>query len=136
MTTLPVGATEVEPGPLTLQAGEDLSTFQFHGVVLRTDGQLDAYDTITEVPFGVLQNKPDAAGKAALVVYIGVTKLALGGTVASGAQYSFNSSGKAITFVKDTNSTTFSAGIMILGGDSGEEGFGTIGTANPPSGEE
>lgn len=136
MTTLPVGATSSPPGEISLQAGEDLSTFQFHGVVLRADGQLDAYDTITDVPFGVLQNKPDAAGKGASVIYSGKTKVEFGGTVAIGAQISFNSSSKAVTFVKDTNSTTFSAGICVLGGDSGEIGEAIINCANPPSGEE
>ena len=136
MTTQPVGAVSSPPGRLTLQAGEDLSSAQFHAVTLESDGQVDLYDAITDVPFGVLQNKPDAAGKGAEIVYSGRTKVAYGATVAAGAQISFNSSGKAVTFVKDTNTTTFSAGQAILGGASGETGDAIINCANPPSGEE
>lgn len=136
MTTLPVGATEQVPGRITRQAGENLSAFQFMAVTLESDGQVDAYNAITDVPFGVLQNKPDTAGKAAEIVYSGLTKVEFGATVATGAQISFDSSAKAVTFVKDTDSTTFSAGQCVLGGSSGEIGMAIINTSNPPSGEE
>lgn len=122
MTTLPVGATSAPPGPESLQAGEDLSAFQFHAVVLRSDGQLDAYDTVTEVPIGILQNKPDAAGKIAEIIWIGRTKVEFGETVNPGDQIRFGTDSKAFIFAKDTDTTTFSAGICILGGASGEIG--------------
>lgn len=136
MTTLPVGATDQVPGRITLQAGEDLSSFQFMGVTLESDGQLDAYDAITDVPFGVLQNKPDAAGKGAEIVYSGKTKVEFGETVVVGNQIRFGADSKAYIFVKDVDVTTFSAGTCTLGGDAGEIGEAIIDTANPPSGEE
>ncbi len=136
MTTLPVGATSSPPGTISLQAGEDLSSFQFMGVILRTDGQVDAYDTVTEAPTGILQNKPDAAGKAAEVVYSGRTKVEFGETVTAGQQIRLGTDSKIYVFEKDTDTTTFSVGQCILGGAAGEIGDAIVSMANVPSGEE
>ena len=65
---------------ITLEAGADLSSSQYHFVELTSTGA-----TVTnasgELPIGVLQNDPDAVGKAAEVAYAGVTKVVAGGAL-------------------------------------------------------
>ena len=65
---------------ITLEAGADLSSLQYNLVKLDANGRAvvcDA-DSAGQVPIGVLQNKPDASGKAATILVVGVTKIEAG----------------------------------------------------------
>jgi len=136
MTTLPVGAVSSPPGMITKQAGEDLSSFQFMAVTLESDGQVDAHDAVTDVPFGVLQNKPSAAGRGAEIMYMGRSKVEFGETVVVGNLIRFGADSKAYIFVTDVDVTAFCAGTCTLGGAAGEIGDAIINCANPFRGEE
>ena len=59
-------------------AAADLSLYQFHFVKLSADNTVNICAADTDIPVGVLQNKPDAAGKPAQVMMFGVTKLMIG----------------------------------------------------------
>ena len=120
----------------TKEAGEDLSSFQFMAVTLESDGQVDAHDAVTDVPFGVLQNKPSAAGRAAEIMTLGKTKVEFGETVVVGNQIRFGANSKAYIFVTDTDTTAYCAGVCTEGGDSGEVGEANINCFNPFRGEE
>ncbi len=65
---------------LPFEAAEDLSLDQYRIVVLDT-GKVRRPDAATDIPLGVLQNAP-AAGEAATVRVMGVSKVQLGETVA------------------------------------------------------
>lgn len=81
---------------VTLQAGQDLSSSQYYFVAVAADGQIDpAGDGV--YADGILQNDPDAAGKAANVQIAGISKVVAGGAISVGDAVASNASGKAAT---------------------------------------
>ena len=89
-------ATENQVQSITLPAAGDLSAKQFRFVACNTSGQAAAVASAGATGIGVLQNKPDAAGKAATVAYAGVAKVVAGGEVAAGANVQSDANGEAI----------------------------------------
>lgn len=80
---------------VTLEAGQDLSAKQFYFVSMSSDGQIDpAGDGAKAV--GVLQNDPAAAGRAAEVAIVGVTKMKCGGAITAGGNVSSDTNGAAV----------------------------------------
>lgn len=69
---------------LPFEAAEDLSNDQFRFVVLGSDGKVRRPDSATEIPLGILQNAPDAAGKGATVRVEGTSKLQVNAAVDEG----------------------------------------------------
>jgi len=76
-------ATSVPDNCKTFIAGADLSAKQFHFVKLSAAQTVVACSATTDIPIGILQNKPDAAGKGAVVCMGGTSKLAAGGALAT-----------------------------------------------------
>jgi hypothetical protein len=114
-------ATENKVLDIALPADEDLSADQYRIVVLdATSGQVRRPNAATDIPLGVLQNAPSAAGQAAVVRPIGcggISKIQLGATLAIGAivggEYvSASDAGKAIAAV----ATMYPVGVLLLGG--------------------
>lgn len=93
----------------TVEAGADLSTKQYLFHVMATDGQIDPVGTQGIDANGVLQNKPDAAGKAATLRVYGVSKVVAGGAINPGAKVMSDNTGKAIA----ASSTGFCLGVHI-----------------------
>ena len=118
-------------GDLTFPADEDLSNDQYRIVILTATGTVRRPDAATDIPIGVLQNAPDAAGKAAVVRPInggGVSKIQLGATLAAGVtvacEYvSAADAGKGIAPV----ATTYAAGLLLQGGAEDELGSVLLG---------
>ena len=105
--------TETIPGVV---AAADLSAKQHTFVLIDTNGKVAA-NTVSGGPVvGVLQDKPNADGKAASVGVAGVTKLVAGGTVASGAKVMSHTDGTGIL----CTAGLFFAGIVLIGADAGE----------------
>ena len=80
-------------------AEKDLSTKQYYIVEISGDGpQVDVCDGAGDLPIGVLQNKPNAAGKAAEVAVSGICKVISDGTaaIATGETVGTNATGMAI----------------------------------------
>lgn len=77
-------------------ADVDLSASQYCGVSINSSGEL-VLPSAGAAIVGVLQNDPDAAGKAGTYQHTGVTKMKLGGTVAQGDKVKVDSSGRAVT---------------------------------------
>lgn len=65
---------------LTLEAAADLSSNQYNFVKLNADGKVVICDANSagQIPIGVLQNAPDASGKAATVLVVGISKIEAG----------------------------------------------------------
>lgn len=73
-------ATENRVLDLSYPAAEDLSSDQYR-IVCLDSGQVRRPNAATDIPLGVLQNAP-AAGQAASVRVMGVSKIVFGETVA------------------------------------------------------
>jgi hypothetical protein len=83
-----------EEGLQTLSdvASADLSASQYAVVKMTTTGLAVAGEG--DRPCGVLQDKPDALGRAGRYGYAGVTKVLVGGTVTKGTQVTVVAGGK------------------------------------------
>ena len=101
-------------------AGEAMASHAYHGVKLSDDRTVELVDAITDVAFGVTQSNP-ASGEEVLVTVLGRTPLIAEETLVAGDHFSFNANAHAIKHeVGDT--TAWRAGIITLGGASGETG--------------
>lgn len=100
---------------ISLEAGQDLSAKQFFFVSMSSDGQIDPTGD-GAAAIGVVQNDPNAAGKAATVCIGGVTKVSAGGTVAAGAAVASDAAGECVTAA----SGDVILGTCLKGGADGE----------------
>lgn len=75
------------PVCITLKASGDLSAKQYHFVELTASDTVGACNAVTDRTFGILQNKPTAAGQPAVVAIAGVSKLVAGGELATAGAY-------------------------------------------------
>lgn len=80
---------------ITVEAGADLSSLQYTFVTMASDGQVDGTTSAGGTALGVLQNAPDAAGKAAVVRVVGPTKLVAGATITPDDKLQSTTAGKA-----------------------------------------
>jgi hypothetical protein len=85
----------------SLVAAADLSAKQYYIVDVDTAGKA-ALCGAGEVPFGSLQNKPEAGYVAEVQVY-GVAKVVAGAIVAVGASVTSDANGKAVTATTGDN---------------------------------
>lgn len=79
---------------ISRDAGADLSAGQYCGVEQSAAGLVTLNNALGEACFGVLQNNPNATGRAATVRIGGTTKIQLGATVAVGAKLTVMANGK------------------------------------------
>ena len=88
---------------VSFPAAADLSTKQYHIVDMESDGEVTFTTAATDVPVGILQNKPAAAARAASVAVGGITKVAASSTAAAGGfaigtQLVSNAVGRVVEF--------------------------------------
>jgi len=88
-------ATDQGGKDITVQAGADLSASQYCFVEMASDGQVDVVASAGGHAIGILQNKPDAAGKAARVRISGSSKLVAGATITPDDKIQSTNAGKA-----------------------------------------
>jgi hypothetical protein len=74
-------ATEQNLQLITVTAGADLSALQYTFVVMSDDGMIDGQTSAGGEALGILQNKPSAAGQAAVVAVGGISKCKYGATI-------------------------------------------------------
>lgn len=88
--------------PAAFKASADLSAKQFYLVEhTGTADTVGVCDNAADVPIGVLQNKPAAAGEAAEVAVLGIAKVMAGGAFNPGAWVGTDGNGKAIAKTTD-----------------------------------
>lgn len=104
---------------VSVEAGSDLSSSQYLFVSVATDGQVDVSGN-GAAAFGVLQNKPAAAGRPAEVAIGGLTKVTFGATVDEGQEVASDASGKCVPLATGD----VCLGIAVKGGAADE--IGTI----------
>lgn len=102
-------ATQTTSPDVTLEADVDLSASQYCGVYLNSDREVILPTGAGGPIFGVLQNKPAAAGRASVVRTYGISKMKLGGTVASDDPVRVDSAGRAVV----ANAADIAAGAAI-----------------------
>jgi len=100
------------------EASGDLSSHQFKFMVIDSNNQLALNTSAGALCNGVLQDKPDAAGKAGSLGVGGVTKIVLGATLAAGAEVMSSAAGVAVA----ATATNKVLGTLRVGGASGEVG--------------
>lgn len=87
-------AYEVPGFTRSYQAAGDLSGSHFKAVKL-SGATVVAVSAVGDKQIGVLQNKPDAAGKAATVMVSGVTRMIADGVIAAGVPVYLSADGRA-----------------------------------------
>lgn len=103
------------PGTMmTYQAAADLSDWQFRGVKLDANGQIAKISAVTDVPLGILQDKPAAAGRAGAVMLDGMSKVVGGANLSKADIIGFDAQGRAVAYVPGTDTTKYGVGICRL----------------------
>lgn len=100
-------ANENQKVAITLPAAADLSSYQGCFVTVDSSSNAALASTGGQMAIGVLDNKPDALGRAATVVVGGVVQCLAGATVAAGA--------KIMTEVTTCRGITATSGNHVLG---------------------
>ncbi|NPV72075.1 MAG: DUF2190 family protein [Firmicutes bacterium] len=101
-------AYEIPVFDFTLEAAADLSASQYRFVRVDANGRA-ALCGAGQPAVGVLQNKPSAAGQAAQVRALGITKVVAGAAIAKGALVASDASGQAVAATVTTANTTTGA---------------------------
>jgi hypothetical protein len=112
---------EVPLFKITREAGADLSAKQFHFVKLNSSSQVIAVAAVTDIPFGVLQNDPDASGKEAEIMVSGVSEIIAGIALTIGTQVTVDNTGRAAVAVAGTDTTKYSVGTVLIGCSNANE---------------
>lgn len=112
-------ATEQKLSVVSLPASGDLSAKQYYILKLvNTSGTAQvSVAGVDDRPVGVLQNVPNAAGRAAEVGFAGITKVILGGSVTAADSLTADSNGKAIT---NGSGDAYTVGTALSSGASGD----------------
>lgn len=119
-----------QPLKLSLSAGADLSTKQFYFVKLDTNGAAVVCSGATDVPVGVLQNKP-TSGQAAEIVVVGVTKISADANLTIGNLIGTSADGQADAKTPGTDTTEYVVGRVLTAPASGTIGTALVNCASP-----
>lgn len=97
-------AFEVNIYSQTRQAASDLSAKQYYFVKLDTAGRVALCSATTDVPYGILQNKPGSL-EPATVMRVGISRLVAGGTLGIGGLVGTDADGKGTLVTSGTTGT-------------------------------
>jgi hypothetical protein len=115
---------------------EDLSSNQYYGVTMSGDRTVDLQDALTDIPAGILQNKP-TSGQVADVLVAGRTPGVAAEAITAGQQVRIDAAGKFAIFAVDTDTTAYCCGYCVVGaGADGEIGEFIVNCATCFRGEE
>lgn len=99
---------------MTLVAGEDLSAKQFYFMEINTStGMAEVCDAATDIPVGVLQNKPES-GEEATILVLGISKVSSDAALTIGNWIGPSVDGQADAKVLGTDFTEFIGGRVIV----------------------
>lgn len=108
----------------SLAAGADLSSNQYQFVKLNSSAQVVLCAAATDVPIGILQNKPKS-GQAADVMMSGISKVVASAALTVGNLVGTDSSGKAAAYVNGTDTTKVICG-QVLSATGATNGIATV----------
>ena len=115
----------------SMPGNADLSTKQYYFVKMTAARQVALCNGATDKPIGVLTNKPDASGKAANVLVVGIARVVAGGTITAGDLIGTDANGKATTLVPGTDTTKYIVGTARQSAVSGDVFEAFVNCANP-----
>ena len=95
-----------------LKAGADLSAKQFRFVKLDSSGDVVVCAGVTDIPIGVLQNKP-TSGQAVEVMAIGISKIEGDADLAIGDMIGTSADGQAAAYVAGPDPTKYVVGRVL-----------------------
>lgn len=93
-------------------AGADLSNSQYHFVEIGAGKTVTVCNAATDIPIGVLQNKP-ASGQTAEVLMCGVSKVVADADLAIGDLIGTSGDGQADAKVPGTDTTNYIVGRVL-----------------------
>lgn len=106
-------AYEIPGQMVSFQAAADLSGQQFRFVKLDANGQVAAITAVTDIPLGILQDKPGAQGRACNVMLDGISKVVGGANLAKSDQVGPDAQGRAVAYVAGTDTTKYKVGSIL-----------------------
>jgi len=125
-------AWEIPNLTISLKAAGDLSSDQYKFMTLDSSGDAVLCTAVTDIPVGVLQNKPDAAGKVAQLMVIGAGKVKAVGALTIGWLIGTFSDGLAERKTPGTETTEFIVGqVLEATGAANELATALINCASP-----
>lgn len=106
-------AVEVPGTQLSFQASADLSAHQYKFVKLDANGQIAVCSAVTDIPIGILQDKPAAQGRAGCVMLNGRSKIVAGANLAKADRVGTDTSGRAVAYIAGTDTTKYIVGTVM-----------------------
>ena len=103
----------------TFEAGADLSAKQYHFVKLSAANTVNVCSAITDIPIGILQNKP-GSGEAATVCLFGISKVSADGTLAAGNLIGTSADSQADAITAGTDTTVYTMGQALEAAAAGD----------------
>ena len=102
----------------TFTASADLSAKQYYIVKMSGDNTVTVCAAVTDVPIGVLQNKP-ASGEQAVVRVFGMSKVSADAPLAAGNIIGTSAAGQAQPVTQGSETTVYNIGQAVTGGAAG-----------------
>jgi len=118
-------AYEIPGTQITLEAAADLSAHQFKFVKLDNTGKIAAMAADTDIPVGILQDKPAAAGRVGTVMVDGISKVSSNAGLTAGNLVGSSADGQAAAYANGTDTTKYVVGHVLVG-SGGADGLATI----------
>jgi hypothetical protein len=122
---------------ISLEAGENLSAKQFYFVKMSADNTVVCCAAATDIPIGVLQNKP-TSGDHATVRVLGVSLVAADAALTVPALIGTSADGQADAKTSGADTTEYAVGQLLVGTSAGGTtvayGTATINCMNPHRG--
>ena len=103
----------------TFEAGADLSAKQYYFVKLSAANTVNVCSAITDIPIGILQNKP-GSGEAATVCLFGISKVSANGTLAAGNLIGTSADSQADAIAAGTDTTVYTMGQALEAAAAGD----------------
>lgn len=101
-----------EPVKYSFTAGGDLRTKQFYFVKLSANLTVVICAAVTDLPIGVLQNKPNT-GDTAEVTMLGITKVSGDADLGFGDSIGTSADGQAAAYIAGTDTTKYPCGRVL-----------------------
>jgi len=99
---------------LPFRADADLSSNQYYFTKMSSSQDyISLVDGATDVPIGILQDKPAAAGAECSVRILGSSKVVAGETLSVGNQVGSGADGKATVLTPGTDTTKYVIGVVV-----------------------
>ena len=103
----------------TLTAAADLSSKQYHFVVLASATTVNVATAITNAPIGILQNNP-TSGQQAIVRISGLSKVVADGTLAAANFIGTSADAQADAISPGTDTTVYMTGQCVQAASAGQ----------------